>query len=537
MLTVAFRFPGRRYHATPTGHHVNEGMVEWPPSPWRLLRAMLATGYTKLGWTSVPPDGRSLIEKLARVLPEYWLPPACAGHSRHYMPLARFKNAREDTSLVFDTWADVGDGELFVSWDVDLSDQEREIARCLVRDLGYLGRSESWVDGRVAELEVPPSTCAHATPSEATDRPGPEWEQVALLAPEPAESYRSWREAQIESLAETKPKGKKKASKKRSSANDAFPENLLDCLQVETSWLEANGWNQPPGSRRALYWRPRNAIEPGAPPIRTVPAAPRRAEAMLLALASPSGNMHALPSISRTLPQAELFHRALVSHVVRLCSGNHSLVSGHDDEGKLELGHQHIHILPLDLDGDRHIDHLLLWAPAGLDADAQRAARCIRKTYAKGMGELRVGFGGVGDLDDFRKLPGPIGTALRSALGPIAGARVWLTETPFVPPRYPKPRGRNTIVGQIVSELVSRALPSNVEVTVLSHSAEPAIPLRHFVRVRRQGPAPPVDVGFAIRLEFPSPLHGPLCLGYGSHFGLGRFSASTDPVQQHSLQQ
>src|SRR5437867_3663314 len=52
--TLLLRFPGRRYHATPWGHHVNEGLIEWPPSPWRLLRALLATGYTKLGW---PADG------------------------------------------------------------------------------------------------------------------------------------------------------------------------------------------------------------------------------------------------------------------------------------------------------------------------------------------------------------------------------------------------------------------------------------------------------------------------------------------------
>jgi CRISPR-associated protein Csb2 len=39
--TLRLRFPGGRYHATPWGHHVNEGQVEWPPSPWRLLRALM----------------------------------------------------------------------------------------------------------------------------------------------------------------------------------------------------------------------------------------------------------------------------------------------------------------------------------------------------------------------------------------------------------------------------------------------------------------------------------------------------------------
>ena len=38
-ITIKLTFPGGRYHATPWGRHVNEGVPEWPPSPWRLLRA------------------------------------------------------------------------------------------------------------------------------------------------------------------------------------------------------------------------------------------------------------------------------------------------------------------------------------------------------------------------------------------------------------------------------------------------------------------------------------------------------------------
>ena len=78
MPTIILHFPAGRYHATPWGNHVNEGIIEWPPSPWRLLRALLATGYSKLGW---PDDGpplmaRNLIEKLAGCLPCYYLPKA-----------------------------------------------------------------------------------------------------------------------------------------------------------------------------------------------------------------------------------------------------------------------------------------------------------------------------------------------------------------------------------------------------------------------------------------------------------------------------
>ena len=45
MIAIKLRFLAGRFHATPWGRHVNEGVVEWPPSPWRLLRALAATFY------------------------------------------------------------------------------------------------------------------------------------------------------------------------------------------------------------------------------------------------------------------------------------------------------------------------------------------------------------------------------------------------------------------------------------------------------------------------------------------------------------
>ncbi|MDQ3151354.1 MAG: type I-U CRISPR-associated protein Cas5/Cas6, partial [Actinomycetota bacterium] len=45
--TLVLTFPRGRYRATPWGRHVNEGAVELPPSPWRLLRALYATWRTR----------------------------------------------------------------------------------------------------------------------------------------------------------------------------------------------------------------------------------------------------------------------------------------------------------------------------------------------------------------------------------------------------------------------------------------------------------------------------------------------------------
>ncbi len=529
MPTLVFQFPAGRYHATPWGQHVNEGAIEWPPSPWRVLRALVATGYTKLGWTEVPTIARSLIEKLATVLPRYSLPPGVAAHSRHYMPLAIFDKGREKTTLVLDSWAKVGNAELAVSWDVDLTAIETATLAELTEKLSYLGRAESWTDARLVEgneegpmnpLDVVPHT------PERAHRPG--WEQVSLMAAEPAFEYNRWREAALaEAVTSLQQPGAKAPSKAAQKAEAAFPRDLLACLQVDSSWLEKQGWSQPPGCRRVLYWRPADSLSV-APPLRRPQHAVASVPAVLLALSTPSGNTHALPRIIRTLPQAELLHRGAISQLNRLGSNDGAWeLLGVDAEGKPLRGHQHAHVLPLDLDQDGHLDHVLIWAPAGLSAASQTALRCLRKTYSKGISELGVSVVATGELAELERLDEPFGDRLASILqAGGAGAREWQSLTPLVLPRYLKPRGRNAFEGQIRAELESRGLPAaRVEVLGLGDSAQ----FRHFVLERdprRKGAPslpPPVAVGYAVRLSFDAPLRGPLVLGYGGHFGLGVF--------------
>jgi CRISPR-associated protein Csb2 len=85
VVAIAISFPTGRYHATPWNCHVNEGRPEWPPSPWRLLRALVATWKRKLAdEPSVNAALPTLISKLT-ALPLFSLPPASLGHTRHYM--------------------------------------------------------------------------------------------------------------------------------------------------------------------------------------------------------------------------------------------------------------------------------------------------------------------------------------------------------------------------------------------------------------------------------------------------------------------
>lgn len=535
MPTLVLRFPGRRYHATPWGHHVNEGLIEWPPSPWRLLRALLSVGYTSLGWgasmgepwrSSPPPLARSLLLKLAAVLPHYALPPAVGTHSRHYMPVGEFKDGRERTTLVFDTWAHIDRGELAVRWDVAIDSDEAHLLDKLAERLSYLGRAESWVSARLVNDAAGLEFNCFARDRHPSD---PGWEQVALLAPMAPPEYSKWFEESLQRALHdlSVPEGERISAalqNKRATAQAPYPTDLLSCLQVDSTWLRGHGWSQPPGSRRVQYWRRADALSAPPAPGHTPRIEGGGVPFVLLSLTTQSGNDHALPTLGRSLPQGEMLHRQMVAARARLAPDEHSQVlTGCDKTGMALRGaHRHAHVLSLDLDDDGHIDHLLVWAPDGLDALDQRALRLTRGTYTKGgVGALRLAWAGAGEREDFTHLAPPYGDALARTLGPGC---TWLTATPFVPPRHLKARGANTLERQLQAELASRGLPAAKTVEHRDpHHDDHARRLRHHVRVRRHGDAPPVNIGFTLRLTFAEDIRGPLCLGYGSHFGLGRF--------------
>ncbi|MXY62543.1 MAG: type I-U CRISPR-associated protein Cas5/Cas6 [Synechococcus sp. SB0665_bin_28] len=551
-VLLAFRFLAGRYHATPFGHHVNEGLIEWPPSPWRLLRALISVGYTSGLWDGAgPPDvGRNLIERLSCRLPCYYLPDTVGTHSRHYMPTAKFDNGKEKTTLVFDTWARVKDEnqELVVIWrDVTLEEAELSMLSDLVERLNYLGRSESWIEGRVMkDGETISEINCFAEPHE--EMLGRNWEQVALLAPENAETYKTWRAACLENeLARLPlPAGKKKPSRKRlrdrERVEETYPVDLLDCLQKDTTWLRSHGWSRPPGSRRIFYWRRSNAISISAQKIRVIARSKQRVPAMLLSLTNASRNDHALPQVTRTLPQAELLHRALISIAEKVTGKIPQELTGRDETGKpLQGAHEHAHINPLDLDSDGHLDHVLVWATSGLGITAQEAIRAARKTFTKGGIEpLRLALAATGDFQDLAKMIDEYGrNRYGRRLARLAKrASNWQSVTPFVPPRYIKMHGKNCLEGQIRTELSTRGFPNPTSITILApqtqhQSVAPESGtgdandtttwnhFRHFKLARQRGPQPPLNCGFAIRLGFPCPVPGPIAIGYGSHFGLG----------------
>jgi CRISPR-associated protein Csb2 len=497
MLRLRIDFPAGRYHATPWGNHVNEGLVEWPPSPWRMIRALLATGYTKLGWQHVPDEMRKLVEALAASEPRYRLPRATHGHTRHYMPIKGWNKGIQQTSLVIDAFIKP-EGPLDVEWPVDLQSAQRELLAQLVSRLGYLGRAESRVKARiVTEDEDLPGIFV------STSRREPDDEPVRLLAPVASAEYDAW----------------------RVDAADA-PNDLLAALHIDTNTLQREGWNLPPGARQVTYWRPAAAFYNGPTTSRCGAATATRNDTALFAL-STDKKRDVLPLMERALPTMALFRRALMGDVHRL--GRCPELTGRDGEGRpLQHEHRHAHFIPLSIDAryPTRIDHVLVHAPMGFGPQAELALRWLRRTWTKGMaGGISVTQIGIGRREFFREVGGEV-------LPELASGTTWVSRTPFIPPRFLKSHGKDSMEGQIRAELARRGLPDvDVPPTIAVPTDEGedgrcARWFRSFARTRQgNGGLPPAGV-FHVSLTLARPVKGPISLGWGSHFGLGLFVPS-----------
>jgi CRISPR-associated protein Csb2 len=501
VVAVAFRFPGGRYHATPWGRHVNEAEIEWPPAPWRILRALIATWHRKGDRERHPqPLLDDLVETLAEHLPAYQLPVAIRAHSRHYMPQGRLERGREDTSLVFDAFVGLPrDAELIVGWrGVELAGDQVQLLSALVRDMGYLGRAESWIEGRVLRDWAGDANCRASVESVDTST-GEVFEPVRLAAPILPAEYASWRKQMI---AEHGLDAKKlDARQKRLRAT--LPERLAEAVRLETGAIQSVGWTRPPGARFVTYRRPYDAFQlpPQPRTLRPLPAG----TTVRLALAG-----RPLPRIEDAVRIAELVRGAALGSAESLGEGVPRALSGLDlrSDGQ----HGHAFYLP-EANRAGRIDHVLLHAPDGFDRVALRALDRIGRLVRENGAELQVLLEHYGLRSDFAGVPY------------LDRSRVWQSVTPYLHPWFQKKNF--TVEDQIRRECRLRGHPTpELErlgtVQINRRQRRPA----HFRRFRaRRGLTQPDTRGSFWRLTFQEPIDGPLALGFGCHFGLGAFEA------------
>jgi CRISPR-associated protein Csb2 len=530
MLTIRMTFPGGRYHATPWGRHVNEGAVEWPPSPWRLCRAIIAVWkgkYPGIGEQNV----REVLEAIGAPALMH-LPPATTGHTRHYMP--KYRSVQDGkTDKVFDAFLCIDrDAELVMHWpDAGLKDASLDAARRLVAGLTYFGRAESWVCAS-ASAEAP-DVRFNCRPIAAEETPS--GESVWLMCPEAPDVYRDWaddkaREQQDELLADKRRKAEAKgkdpdkvklAPKDKEKIAARTPADVFACLHLETADIQAAGWLRPPGCREVMY----DMDEPQVDRALVV-AVPRlsvaRPTVARFALASDTVQGDTRPPLTGVIRVADVTRRALMGRAKDEDGATSSVFAGKDRDGKPLQGHRHAYYIPVDDDNDGRLDHIIVFARDGFGMREQRALQGIRRLWQRrNTPDLFPLLLHIGQPEDFAS---PGSGAASPCLGESA---VWVSRTPYLPTRHIKRNGKDSLQEQVARELESIGMPRPRSVTVDGHGTRTASRLirwAEFVRERRTGNGRrAAGQGVGLRIEFDQPVQGVVALGYGAHFGLGLF--------------
>lgn len=533
MIAIGICFLSGRYHATPWGRHVNEGAPEWPPSPWRLLRALIATWHHKGRGRWSEDTIRGLIGKLAERPPLYRLADASTGHTRHYMP------TDGKPTLVFDAFVSTRKSdEVIVAWpELDLPEEQHSALAQLTEVMGYLGRSESWVEARLLpNWSEDRANCRPLCEGQET-----EGEVERLLTPVPEGDYALWREGFLKSRcqeaiarkrlrAEAKggdPNAVKLTNTDLAKIERTAPLSVFDAMQIDSADLRSAGWSQPPGSRWGRWVREAGALERPRPTYR-----PRRDAGRGLTVARFSLHSTALPPLTDALRIGELARRALLRR-----SDGAPVFVGRDAAGHPLEGHRHAYYLACDDDDDGRLDHLLVYAADGFDDAARRGLGALRELSRRdGLPPLRTVFEGL-------CLPATVGGFGRGGtLTPaLARSRLWVSRTPYLLTRHPKisrtgePKLDDSglqIDGpehQLRRELALRGLPDPVRVEAVGGARAQGRSVRwlHFARnrSRRGGGSNYGSLPFGFLIEFAEEVQGPLALGYAAHYGLGLFVA------------
>lgn len=472
-VTFEVRFVLGRYHTTPWDRHVNEGVSEWPPSPWRLTRALYCIWKERCP-DLAEPDVLEALDLIARA-PVFELPPTLGSSTRHWYPDSGHRSgSTSGTSKVIDAFLALDRSTpLRIHWDGHLSAGAQTALGSLVEHLTYLGRADSCCEATVEfaggkkPREVPPG-----------------WE---LWAPDDDGPRRV--------MTPSRPLVKEE-------------------LTITTDEMRRDRLLTPTGARSAGYvveGVPQETVE------RRHEAFSERPTMMLLSVAGAPA-----PPLTQTLVAAEWLRTAVLSRIqVPEAAAE---FSGHQPDGSARTDqHGHSHVLPL-AGPDGRISALVIWSPDGLHPLAVEAAASVHRCgpahngdryRPKGIAPFGVTTVALGGDD---RVP----AVLR---GP---ARSWRSLTPFVPARHQKARrfsGARTgvlyhdfIEDEIRRELSYRGLPP-AQVRVFN----PRLPVQRFRRHRLRESLADAKQGIAVELDFDEPVSGPIALGRLSHFGLGIF--------------
>lgn len=491
-------FPLGRFHATPWRvNPFDDPYGEWPPSPWRFVRSVIARWYQwrrECGGDFNEGELDALVNALRSSRYAFYLPPL----ARRGVPLRQYfpsdfawdpgekKKAGlrgYKKSLAQDNfWCTAADEHGAVLWFIEGEHWSEEalktLEQCLER-ITYFGRAETFTRfTRLSVDGVEPNCELYELPNSGA---------VPVLCPT-AEATR----ADFERTTEDK-----------EAVNRSIPPGAV------FRYARIPGFMRPEERRGSIS-----------------KAMPRQ----LIQLAIGS---NVTPELRAVVRLTSRFRGAVLRELLALvtagaCSSwsragrevreRVSLMSGKDARGRPLEGHRHAEFFVWLEEGVP--SRLLVWRSSGFDELEEKA---ILRAASR-----ELSWAAPGDDSDAWKVRV---VPLDRAVPPPAGFegkrwRTWESVTPYVPPRRylrgRKLRTREAIPCQVQRELALRGFVAaeGTQVSVLGSSWVSV----HLPRRVSRGRAFWGDRrGFWLRLEFPEPVDGPLRLGHSASFGLGLF--------------
>lgn len=351
--TLVLTFPLGRYHATPWDRHVNEGAVELPPSPWRLLRTLYAV------WQNRCPDiPDSVVHHLLSDLalpPTFYVPAHGISHSRHYYP-----DAKDGSDRVLDAFAVFGpEDQLAAQWPNELAaDRHRALSR-IAESIPYFGRADSICTGE-ATMNWRPAGHAVWKPLDVAERVDDYVEATSVLSPE-------------------------------------IP-LVVDTLLARPAEVRRRGLRFPVGARLMAY-----GLEHSAEAVLTATALrpARTVTAVRFDL------LHAaLPPDTDAVIYTDLLRQAAIKQLGENPAG--TMLGGKTPENTPMQGGMHAHYLPLFR--ERRLTGLVVWIP-GAVPDKELSALCDIRSLYDYKRRVQVRASGVGTVEQVApELIGPART-------------------------------------------------------------------------------------------------------------------------------
>ena len=505
MLTLRLTFPWGRYYAHPWGQNpARISEAEWPPSPWRLLRAIAAAWFQANPGQEPSAELIQTLEVLGQELPTLVLPKVCFSRAIHYQPnygvttkedlsLAKYKRVRHENHF-----AAVG-GDVLVQWTFNGVDNSAAgTARTLLGDLAgrisYFGRAES-----VCEIQVEDAVNHDAGVAQVAVQEGKPCRQIGpicrdVFCPNPTDFHASdlWR--------------RRDDNAANGAARKHLVQELIDTPQPLPDGAAWFSYQMPDG------WPDRWVVRYAQP--RQGRSTSKRIVAHFLEF---SLQCRIPVPVKHTVSIAEMFRES----AIRIHNHPSYSLSGHDRPEGLQIGHHHAFYLPQPDATGQHISRLLVWCAHGF---TQREVNALM-----GVGALRWAGG---------RFPArPVLLQLLRDIPCTQESRMWRSVTPFVPPRHwyrkkhaegrvREPDSPENQLRTCLRENGVDASPVRVDRIEVANAAWDVCKVHLSQQSRLTSAEPDHRVGVFLSAEFAQPVAMPFpSFGHSCHFGLGQFAS------------